>query len=146
MPSVTVMSILRLRSLVTFSATPNKTWEFFDVSIWSTIEICVGIMCACLPAIRLLLVRLFPILGGSTHRATSYARQTSRTKSVEPKGTISHVMAHSRNNSIPSSDAGKSGILYNKTYAVQYSDEASLVRMASLDAMGKSRDKREGWE
>lgn len=41
---VTVVSILRLRSLMTFSASSDASWEFYDVSVWSTIEICVGIM------------------------------------------------------------------------------------------------------
>lgn len=137
--SVTVMSILRLRSLISFSATSNKTWEFYDVSVWSTIEICVGIMCACLPTIRLLLVRIFPVLAGSTLRGTSYVLPSSKAKSVDRKGTTSHVMAHSRNNSLPHSEAERSGITYQKSYTVQYSDEASLVRMQSLDAMGKER-------
>ncbi|KAJ4295015.1 hypothetical protein N0V90_007023 [Kalmusia sp. IMI 367209] len=42
---VTVVSILRLRALVNFAASSNASWEFYDVSVWSTIEICVGIMC-----------------------------------------------------------------------------------------------------
>jgi hypothetical protein len=41
---VTVVSILRLTALVHFAASSNASWEFYDVSVWSTIEICVGIM------------------------------------------------------------------------------------------------------
>lgn len=41
---VTVVSILRLQALVHFAASSNASWEFYDVSVWSTIEICVGIM------------------------------------------------------------------------------------------------------
>lgn len=41
---VTIVSILRLRALVHFAASSNASWEFYDVSVWSTIEICVGIM------------------------------------------------------------------------------------------------------
>jgi hypothetical protein len=41
---VTVVSILRLFALVHFAASTNASWEFYDVSIWSTIEVCVGIM------------------------------------------------------------------------------------------------------
>jgi hypothetical protein len=41
---VTVVSILRLRALINFSASSDASWEFYDVSVWSTIEICVGIM------------------------------------------------------------------------------------------------------
>jgi hypothetical protein len=138
--SVTVMSVLRLRSLVSFSATANKTWEFYDVSVWSTIEICVGIMCACLPTIRLLLVRIFPVLAGTTFKSTSYVLPaSSRAKSAEARGTTSNATTHNRNMSLPSSETGRSGIMYHKSYAVQYSDEASLVRMSSLDNLGKGQ-------
>jgi hypothetical protein len=41
---VTVVSILRLQALVHFAASSNASWEFYDVSVWSTIEITVGIM------------------------------------------------------------------------------------------------------
>lgn len=41
---VTIVSILRLQSLVHFAQTSNASWEFYNVSLWSTIEICVGIM------------------------------------------------------------------------------------------------------
>lgn len=41
---VTIVSILRLQALVHLAASSNASWEFYDVSVWSTIEICVGIM------------------------------------------------------------------------------------------------------
>jgi hypothetical protein len=41
---VTVVSILRLTALVHFAVSSNASWEFYDVSLWSTIEITVGIM------------------------------------------------------------------------------------------------------
>jgi hypothetical protein len=41
---VTVVSILRLTALVHFAASSNASWEFYDVSVWSTVEIAVGIM------------------------------------------------------------------------------------------------------
>ncbi|KAH3946568.1 hypothetical protein HBH53_129600 [Parastagonospora nodorum] len=66
---VTVVSILRLSALVHFAQSSNASWEFYDVSLWSTIEISVGCMCACLPTLRLLLVKIFPVLAGSTTRS-----------------------------------------------------------------------------
>lgn len=61
------MSILRLKSLVLYqNRSLNVTWEFSDVFLWSTIEIDVGMICACLPTIRLILVRIWPVLSGST--------------------------------------------------------------------------------
>jgi hypothetical protein len=41
---VTVVSILRLQALVNFAKSQNVSWEFYDVSIWSTIELGVGVM------------------------------------------------------------------------------------------------------
>jgi len=41
---VTIVSILRLTALVHFAASANASWEFYDVSLWSSVEICVGIM------------------------------------------------------------------------------------------------------
>lgn len=41
---VTIVSILRLGSYVTFTTSSNVSWDFYQVSVWSSIEICVGIM------------------------------------------------------------------------------------------------------
>lgn len=144
--SVTVVSILRLQSLVHLAKTNNPTWNFYDVSVWSTVEICVGIMCACLPTIRLVLVRLFPILGGSSHRSRGnqyYEYGTGpgntnpgRAPGASARGTVGMVTAD-RRGSDPESAA--SGIVFEKTYDVQFSDdEAKLVQMNTLDAKGRT--------
>ncbi|KAG9249508.1 uncharacterized protein F5Z01DRAFT_697825 [Emericellopsis atlantica] len=62
---VTVVSALRLQSLVTFAKTSNMTWDYYPACLWSTIEVTVGLMCACFPAVRQLLVKGFPRLGES---------------------------------------------------------------------------------
>jgi hypothetical protein len=41
---VTIVSILRLQALVHFAKSINVSWEFYDVSMWSNIEIGVGVM------------------------------------------------------------------------------------------------------
>jgi hypothetical protein len=41
---VTIVSILRLQALVHFAKSTNVSWEFYDVSIWSTIELGVGVV------------------------------------------------------------------------------------------------------
>jgi hypothetical protein len=41
---VTIVSILRLQALVHFAKSTNVSWTFYDVSIWSTLEIGVGII------------------------------------------------------------------------------------------------------
>ncbi|KAJ4397802.1 hypothetical protein N0V93_002039 [Gnomoniopsis smithogilvyi] len=68
---VTVVSILRLQALLAFATSTNFTWDNYNVHFWSTIEINIGIMCACMPAMRQILVWLFPVVfGGSTVRGT----------------------------------------------------------------------------
>ncbi|RDW60685.1 hypothetical protein BP6252_12068 [Coleophoma cylindrospora] len=57
---VTVISILRLYSLLAFGSSTNITWVYVPVSYWTTIEIYVGIMCVCMPAIQPLLRKVFP--------------------------------------------------------------------------------------
>lgn len=74
--SVTVVSILRLRSLVGFANSNNPTWDQWEIAYWSTIEVNIGMICTCLPSLRLLLLRLSPKLLGSTTalgQSVSYA-------------------------------------------------------------------------
>lgn len=58
--------MLRLRSLVSFATSTNPTWDQWDVTFWSTVEINVGIICACMPTFRVLLAHVLPKVFGST--------------------------------------------------------------------------------
>lgn len=97
MGSVTIVSVLRLQSLIYFGNSTNPTWYLWPVAYWSTIEVNVGMMCTCLPAMRLILLRLFPqYLGsGTTKQSASYGgyvRSQSRvpTKVSEYKHNDQH--------------------------------------------------------
>lgn len=139
---VTIVSILRLSALVHFAKSSNASWEFYDVSMWSSIEICVGIMCACLPTIRLLLVKVFPILAGSTNRSRQkYYNYGSgnELKDVTIKGgsraTRSHIKSGISSNARSPRSAvfpeHENGITVKTSYTVEHThsdtDEASLV-------------------
>ncbi|KAJ3497139.1 hypothetical protein NLG97_g2128 [Lecanicillium saksenae] len=63
---VTIISFLRLASVRNYASTSNTTWDQWDIVWWSTIEVEVGLICTCLPAMRLLLVRLAPRIFGSS--------------------------------------------------------------------------------
>ncbi|KAI1491996.1 hypothetical protein F5X96DRAFT_692524 [Biscogniauxia mediterranea] len=63
---ITVVSIVRLRSLILFGTTQNLTQDYVEVGYWSTIEVPVGVMCACMPAIRSLFSLVFPKMFGTT--------------------------------------------------------------------------------
>ncbi|PMD17184.1 hypothetical protein NA56DRAFT_632302 [Hyaloscypha hepaticicola] len=62
---VTIVSILRLKSLLTVAKSANPTWDFVEGCIWSIIELDVGIICACMPSFRIILIRIFPRLGST---------------------------------------------------------------------------------
>ncbi|KAG5957352.1 hypothetical protein E4U58_006172 [Claviceps cyperi] len=69
---VTIVSILRLQSLLYFFSSSNPTWDLWYTAWWSTIEINIGLICACLPAVRLLLARMWPRMFGNTSRSKSW--------------------------------------------------------------------------
>ncbi|KAB5513068.1 hypothetical protein GE09DRAFT_1209170 [Coniochaeta sp. 2T2.1] len=64
---ITIVSIIRMKSLVNLGSSENPTYDQVDVSIWSTVEIHIGIICVSMPALRILLIRLYPILRGRSH-------------------------------------------------------------------------------
>ncbi|KAG5950734.1 hypothetical protein E4U53_004485 [Claviceps sorghi] len=83
---VTIVSILRLQSLIYFSNSINPTWDNWNTVWWSTIELSVGLTCACLPTLRLMLVRVAPRIFSTDasrnqsryQRATNNSSRTSR--------------------------------------------------------------------
>ncbi|EOO03146.1 putative cfem domain-containing protein [Phaeoacremonium minimum UCRPA7] len=144
---VTVVSILRLQSLVHFANSLNPTWDNFDVSLWSATELNVGIICACMPSLRLMLVRLFPTLGSSATRGgqydyrNQYGSAQSRGRNLgQSINTSAHVTSrHDRNESNdgnPEWPGARGGIHYQRSFNVQYgeseNDEARLVEMNDL--------------
>ncbi|KAM3520378.1 hypothetical protein NHJ13051_006901 [Beauveria bassiana] len=75
---VTIVSILRLQSLIYLARSSNPTWDHWIVAWWSTIEVHVGMICASLPTLRLVLVRMWPHV---------FSTNISRHKSVTERNT-----------------------------------------------------------
>lgn len=115
---MTLTSIVRLQSLIRFRTTTNFTCEFLQtrrlnpqthrgeealltnrkgdyigVSYMSILEVDVGIICACMPSLQLLLRRIAPRIFGSTVDSSSYlhphAASRSRTRTF--RNTNSHI-------------------------------------------------------
>ncbi|KAK4087535.1 integral membrane protein [Purpureocillium lilacinum] len=85
---VTVVSILRLQSLIFFANSTNPTYDEWSVANWSTIEVNVGMICTCLPSVRLILVRLFPRLGSGSKSGRSYGVEShAQSKLSNARGT-----------------------------------------------------------
>lgn len=131
---VTVVSILRLSSVVNFAASRNPTWDQANVIKWSNIECSVGIICACLPTLRVILVKLFPSLTDTTRRTVpshgGYG-SASRTRSV---------MHGAPGKSIPPGAIASNSITCTKTLEVQHgdNDETSLVQMEDYPTKTKT--------
>ncbi|RDL30138.1 uncharacterized protein BP5553_10416 [Venustampulla echinocandica] len=130
---VTIVSILRLQSLVTFENTANPTWDFYGTGIWSTMELDVGIICLCMPSLRAFLIRLFPTLSSRNRSQYPSIRMQSDTRKT---GSTSKS---SRNN-------GKGGISLSRNFVVEYSntpaqDQSSFVQLVEIEA-GRGDDNK----
>ncbi|KAF2790229.1 hypothetical protein K505DRAFT_377667 [Melanomma pulvis-pyrius CBS 109.77] len=68
----TIISIVRLQSLVQFSSSTNPTYDNVPTAYWSVLEAFVGIFCVCMPALRRFLAAIFPRCFGSTQNNSKY--------------------------------------------------------------------------
>ncbi|KAK1253300.1 hypothetical protein MKX07_001377 [Trichoderma sp. CBMAI-0711] len=73
---VSLISLVRLKSVMFFANLINPTWDQWNVAWWSTMEVNIGIICTCLPTLRLILKRIFPKLLATDDRST-LASQTA---------------------------------------------------------------------
>ncbi|KAK5456025.1 hypothetical protein LTS15_005344 [Exophiala xenobiotica] len=71
---ITIVSIVRLTSLVKFANSVNPTYDNVPTAYWSVLEAFVSIICTCLPAIRSLLRKVFPSCFGSSSDPHSDSR------------------------------------------------------------------------
>jgi hypothetical protein len=88
MPSATVVSCIRLRFLINLAHSTNITWDQANITKWSNIEIVVGIVCACLPSVRVFLVRFLPsMFSTSTEKSqrTGTHNRTARSGGLTSK-------------------------------------------------------------
>jgi len=127
---MTIVSILRLRSLVSFANTTNPTYDFYNSGLWSMLELDVGIICVCMPNIRLILVRLFPKVMATANQSRAGISGTGTGK-------------FSKNRTQSTADE-PAGISYSRSYVVTKSrakDDSSFVQLVEIevDADGKSK-------
>jgi hypothetical protein len=140
------VSILRLRSLIAFTGTRNITWEQKDVILWSIYEINVGIICACIPALRLIVIRALPTListiQGSTQRSSGRRSKTRSQATNENADTMGGV-----NSGKESVVVEPNTITYTRTFAVRHEendDETDLVYMEDLSEHA-ARERRDSY-
>lgn len=143
------MSCLRLETLITNDVdSPNATWVKQEVAIWSTVEINVGIICACLPSIRTLVVMALGRIRspGSAKRRSRHLGSDDQYRKSRHFGTISRSIAEpvegGRSRHHP-----EDGIRMERTCHVEFervsdphSDEAHLVEAGDPRWLSSSSD------
>ncbi|OAX85058.1 hypothetical protein ACJ72_00559 [Emergomyces africanus] len=108
---VTVVSILRLRTLLQFAKSSNFTWDYVEMGYWSTIEIHVGVICACMPAMRSLFRRLFPSVFSFTQNQKSgtFGNSSSHDDSAMRHSGLPQKSGFHDSDSLPLVDVFNSG-------------------------------------
>ncbi|EXA30589.1 hypothetical protein FOVG_18045 [Fusarium oxysporum f. sp. pisi HDV247] len=121
---ITVVSIIRLQSLINLGSSQNPTYDQTDISIWSNVEMHIGLVCVSMPALRILLIRLFPVLGGSSYNSSNHQnyREPSTHKSRIISRSHALVELPFRGKSLSRPDHG--GIELQRTFE---GDETMLV-------------------
>lgn len=89
---ITIVSIVRLYSLIRFGTTQNLTQDYVETGYWSTIEVPVGIICACMPAVRSLFSLALPKIFGTTRAGIG-----STYNSYGPSSSVNRLGQDSRN-------------------------------------------------
>ncbi|RAH65923.1 uncharacterized protein BO66DRAFT_414770 [Aspergillus aculeatinus CBS 121060] len=77
---ITVVSCLRLQSLIRFSKSANISMDNNPAIYWSMVECDVAIVCACMPCLPALLKPLLPACFGSRYYASSDNERTPPVK------------------------------------------------------------------
>ncbi|KAF2740593.1 hypothetical protein EJ04DRAFT_481726 [Polyplosphaeria fusca] len=121
---VTVVSILRLRAIMHFAKSQNFLWDNLEASLWSVMECEVGIVCICMPSLRLGLARLFPRFLGST-------AQKSASK-VTTAGRLDSTMLGGNTISVQTS------FQVSRGKKPQTDEQGSFVQLVEIDGDAKS--------
>ncbi|KFY63854.1 hypothetical protein V496_03640 [Pseudogymnoascus sp. VKM F-4515 (FW-2607)] len=82
---VTIVSFVRIRAFTKYANTTNLTQDYVELGYWSTIEVPVGVICACMPSIRALFRNVFPSLFGTTQNGQSSTGRLSTTLTAPSK-------------------------------------------------------------
>ncbi|KAJ8128635.1 hypothetical protein O1611_g5000 [Lasiodiplodia mahajangana] len=77
--AITIISVVRLTTLVQFATTSNPTYDSVSTAYWSVLEAYVSIICCCLPSVRSFLRTIAPSCFGSTNDPKSQSYKLSGT-------------------------------------------------------------------
>ncbi|OAP56481.1 hypothetical protein AYL99_09660 [Fonsecaea erecta] len=93
-----ITAILRLHALYIASISTDLTYDNVGAATWSAAELNVGIMCACIPAMRPIINSMFPRFLSSSrrdHQSNPYPRRVSYARNDSVVELSQAVKAHS---------------------------------------------------
>ncbi|KAK0736651.1 hypothetical protein B0T21DRAFT_288000 [Apiosordaria backusii] len=124
--AVLIISLIRLKTINATTRAVNPTKDTVDLSLWTGIELDVGVICPCLPSFRLLLRKVLPRLMGESTR--SY--ELDRVSKADGVTVTTKISAHveTTNDGIflrPHKDSNDGRSCESVTGLVEVSDEES---------------------
>lgn len=126
----TICSIVRLQYLVKWGNSPNPSWDYVDLTIWSLIEGNVVVICACMPPMSNLIRRFW-------HKSSSYF---SRSKGTDYYSKSGHSAGHEME--MGQDPRAKKTIAKTETTTVAYDDRAPSERTDEVELVVKGHDPR----
>ncbi|KAI1346871.1 hypothetical protein F5Y01DRAFT_296904 [Xylaria sp. FL0043] len=120
---ITVISILRLRTLVVFANSTNVSYDYVEPGLYSVIEASVSIIVGCLPSVRALLITVMPKCFG-TSRSGLPTAQNPQSESERQKFDRLEESYHSY-------ETGKSQFRVEQEWSVRSDSKRPELRSGS---------------
>lgn len=98
----------------------NPTYDYSNLALWSLVEIDVGVICACMPGVAVLLRRILPKVFGTTKGDSHKYPKNSKNSSVNSSGRFGRVNSPKK--------------IINKTTSVSVSYDAHFEDASRLDS------------
>lgn len=87
-----VATVVRLSTLHVFGSLGDPTWDYVPVVYWTVVELAAGMICSCLPAVRILLERFFGVLRlTTTHNHRSHPSDAIKMGHHRPRKTAATI-------------------------------------------------------
>ncbi|KAK2616193.1 hypothetical protein QQS21_000825 [Conoideocrella luteorostrata] len=130
---VVITSCLRITSLDILATSPDMTYDIANV-MWTIIEPNLAVVCACLPILRPLVVKIFPAL-----RSKGYSNKYASGQASKSRATAGSHHARSRNDWVAIEDSKSDGIhmaSIQRSGSTAGSDETILGEARQSDGNG----------
>lgn len=128
--SVTITSVIRLRTLVYFANSTNITYDYMEAAIWSTIELYAGIVTCSLPAVQKLVTQM-----GISPLWTKLKSKLAYGSSSQRSGGVSGISTNKSGLSTGTMDSGKPK---SRQLSLKRGDESDFIPLTDVESQ-KSR-------